>query len=485
MDRQSLWKETVEIPRRNSLNSTIKTDVCVIGGGMAGLLTAYKLKERGFDVVVVEASSIASGQTGNTTAKITCQHGVKYSEIISTFGEEKARLYAQANEKAIDEYEKIIEDNHIKCEFERLPSYLYSLKENNKIDEEFSASQKCGIDCCITEDTHLPFKVKRALMFPNQAQFNPLKFIKSIAQNIRIYENTKVTKVKGNLVLCEKGKVYAREIVFATHFPIVNTRGMYFSRMCQSRSYGIAVRGGKDLKGIYYSPDKEGLSLRNYKNFTIIVGESHTTGDNEEGKRYDRLRQKALQIFPSAIEVAHWSAQDTMTIDSVPFIGKYCVTTPHWYVATGFGKWGMSSSMVSAMIISDMISGKENEYEKVFSPQRFNTASGDNLMRMGGKAIKGISTELFKVSKENIDDVEVGVGKVIEYGGEKVGVYKESSGEIYMVDVKCPHMGCELKWNNDEKIWECPCHGSRFSYKGKLIDNPAKKGLKQKTLITS
>ena len=477
MNTNSVWEKSTEIPKHKTLTKDIKADVCVIGGGMAGLLIAYKLQEKGFDTVVLEAKRIGRGQTKNTTAKITAQHGLKYTNLVNHFGETKAEQYAKANLFAIDEYEKIIKMNNIDCDFCRLPSYLYSLEENNNLIEEYENASKLGIDCYLTDKTGLPFKVRQALVFTRQAQFNPLNFLKVIAEKLNIFENSMVIDVNKNVVKTEKACVEAKHIVFATHYPIVNTRGMYFARMHQSRAYGIAVEGGKSLEGIYYSEDEGGLSLRNYKNYTIIVGEGHITGDNKKGDKFFRLRQRIQQMFPESIEIAHWSAQDTMPIDGVPYIGKYCITTPDWYVATGFGKWGMSSSMVSAMIISDMISGKDNPYSKVFAPARFKSSSADNLCKMGGKAIKGISKEFFSVPKEKFDDIKRGQAGIIQYNGEKVGVYKDHNDNIYMVDVMCTHMGCQLEWNGDEKCWECPCHGSRFSYMGELIDNPAQRHL--------
>lgn len=477
MNSKSIWNDSAKISPRESLSSNISADVCVIGGGIAGLLIANRLKESGLNVVVVEAKTIGSGQSSNTTAKITYQHGIIYNRLISTIGKDKATQYAEINRRAVEEYESLINRQNIKCDFVRSPACVYSLEENNPILEEYHSAKECGIDCYLTDSTHLPFKVKQALVFRNQAQFNPVMFISQLATGLKIYENSPVVEVKSDLVITEKGSVKADAIVFATHYPIVNTRGMYFPRLLQSRSYCLAIRGGKTLDGMYYPADKGGLSFRNYKDFTIVVGEGHITGDNPKGDKYSRLRQSVAQIFPDSTEVAHWSAQDTMSIDSLPFIGKYCITTPNWYVATGFGKWGMSLSMVSAIILDDLINNRKNGYKSLFSPRRFHPSSADNLCRMVGKAVTGISKEVFKSPKDSIEDIPTGEGKIVEYNGEKVGVYKDEDGNIFAVDVRCTHLGCQLEWNGDEKTWDCPCHGSRFSYKGELIDNPAQHNL--------
>ena len=477
MNSKSIWNMETEIPRRKPLNKKIKADVCVVGGGMAGVLTAYKLQENGFDVVVLEARSVASGQTGNTTAKLTIQQGEKYTKLIETLGETKARLYAKANSDAIDDFERIIKEKNINCDFQRVPSYLYSLEEDNNIIKEYESAKKIGINCYTTDLTHLPFKVKTALVFRNQAQFNPLKFLSKITEEIKIYENSPVREIKSNLVETESGVVQANHIVIATHYPIVNKKGLFFPRLYQSRSYALALEGGVTLDGMYFTEDREGLSFRNYKNYTIIVGEGHNTGDNPNGDKYKRLRNKVMQILPDSREVARWSAQGTKSIDGLPYIGKYCVTENAWYTATGFGKWGMTLSMVSANLITDLITGRENPYEKLFTPLRFKSSSADNLCKMGGKAIKEIAKEFFSPPQDELDEIEKGQAKVVSYNGEKVGAYRDENGQVHMVSIMCTHMGCQLQWNGDEKSWDCPCHGSRFSYKGELIDNPAQNNL--------
>ena len=296
MNSKSIWNDSAKISPRKSLTSNISADVCVIGGGIAGLLIANRLKESGLNVVVVEAKTICSGQSSNTTAKITYQHGLIYNKLISTIGKDKATQYAEINRRAIEEYENLINRKNIKCDFVRLPAYVYSLEENNPIREEYHSAKECGIDCYLTDSTHLPFKVKQALVFRGQAQFNPVMFMAQLAEGLKIYENSPVVEVKSDLVITEKGSVKAGAIVFATHYPIVNTRGMYFPRLLQSRSYCLAIKGGKILDGMYYPADKGGLSFRNYKDFTIVVGEGHITGDNPKGDKYSRLRQSVAQM---------------------------------------------------------------------------------------------------------------------------------------------------------------------------------------------
>ncbi|MBQ3515235.1 MAG: FAD-dependent oxidoreductase [Lachnospiraceae bacterium] len=424
---ESLWRRqekgnAEKLKQDNFRGKDSHWDVIVVGAGMAGILTAYYLKEQGKRVLVLEADRLASGQTERTTAKITSQHGLKYSKLIKTVGMKKAELYDKANEEAIREYERLIEVNRIECEFQRLPAYLYTLKNPEVLEEEVRAAEALGMDAVFTKETELPFSVEGAVCFQNQAQFSPLKFIHSIAAELEILEHTKVIAVKGRRVITKDRVMTAEKIVLATHYPIKNVPGFYFLRQHQERSYVLALSGCSKINGMYYGIDQDGLSFRQAGDFLLVGGGSHRTGENKKGGSYDFLMQAAKKYFPDCREEARWSAQDCMPHDKIPFIGKFSMFTPHLYVATGFQKWGMTSSMIAAMVLRDELCGKENPYGALFSPQ-----------------------------------------------------YRDEEGKLHKISARCPHMGCELTWNPDEKSWDCPCHGSRFDVDGKLLDNPAKK----------
>ena len=422
-------------------------DVIVIGGGMAGLLTAYYLQEQGKNVLVLEAKEIASGQTGRTTAKITSQHGLKYDKLIHTVGRKKARLYAQANEAAIGEYERLIQKENIDCQFERLPAYLYTREQAGVplLRKEAEAVSLSGIDAFLTEETELPFPVIGALCFRNQAQFSAVEFVQQIASKLEILEHTKVVAVKRNQVFTENEMMTADRIVMAAHYPFKNVPGFYFLRQHQERSYVLALEKDTlpEWNGIYYGIDKNAYSLRRLGDYLLLDGSHHRTGQCNPSGAYEPLMQAAKQYFPEYEVKAAWSAQDCMPHDGIPFIGKYSIFTPHLYVATGFQKWGMTTSMVAALLLRDEICGTENPYAKLFSPQRMNfRASIGNLLVDVGISIKGLTQGLF---------------------GKK--------------ERRCAHLGCKLMWNPDEKSWDCPCHGSRFDAEGKLLDNPATRNL--------
>lgn len=444
---ESLWrKQTGKIEAGSHQAESMRADashreVIIIGAGMAGLLLAFYLKELGKDVLVLEANEIASGQTERTTAKITSQHGLKYSKLIKTIGMEKARLYAKANEAAIKEYERLIQKNGIACQFEKAPAYLYTCEDAAALEEEAKAAALLGIDAFFTKETELPFPVEGAVCFQNQAQFSPLEFLKGIASGLEVAEHTQVIKIKGNQVFTQENILTADKIVMATHYPIRNVPGFYFLRQHQERSYVLALSGCEKIKGMYLGIDQNGLSVRQAKDMLLLGGSSCRTGENRVGGAYDFLRQAAKQYFPDGQEEAHWAAQDCMPHDGIPFIGRYSIFTPDLYVVTGFQKWGMTSSMLAAMILRDEICGVENPYAGLFSPQRIHfRASIGNFLLDAGVSVKGLLKGAF---------------------GQK--------------NPSCPHLGCELIWNPEEESWDCPCHGSRFDKDGKLLDNPAKK----------
>lgn len=468
----TIWTTNCTIPRRESLQSHIQTEVAIIGAGLAGILIGYELQKSGKQVVLLEAKQIASGQTSHTTAKITSQHGFVYHHLIKHFGEKLARQYAIANEKAITHYRLLIKQEQIDCDFEEKDSYIYS-DDMELLQKEFEAVTKLGLPAFFVPSTSLPIPAASAIQFESQAQFHPLKFIKSISECLTIYENTLVLSVEDNLIKTEQGTVRANSIVFATHFPFINFPGMYFTRMHQERSYVLALKHAPKIEGMFLGKGANAYSLRNYKDFLLFGGENHRCGEHIKGGHFDALRQKAKEWFPNSVEIGHWSAQDCISVDSVPYIGHYSSKTPNWYVATGFQKWGMTSSMVSALILKDLICGYENSYATIFSPNRFTPSDLLNITKEGGMAVKGLLKRTLQLPEHVIEDLPCGHGEIVLIADEKIGVYKDDNGTVYPVTIRCPHLGCQLEWNPDEKSWDCPCHGSRFDYHGNWISNPA------------
>jgi len=429
----SLWSKTVFIKNFPQLKGNVKTDVLIIGGGIAGVLCAYFLEKENIPYILVEAKNIGNGITKNTTAKITAQHGLLYNKLLKNAGVEKAKQYLSANMKAINKFREICGGL---CGFENKDAYIYTKNDKNAIENEIAALDKLG---CKTEFFHtieLPFDIAGAVKMKNQAQFHPLLFLSHISENLNIYENTKITELSPRKAKYEHGEITADKIIIATHFPFLNKHGGYFLKLYQHRSHIIALENAPVLNGIYLE-DKKRLSFRSYENIMIIGGGGHKTG--KKSGNWQTLREFKIKAYPEAQEKYFWAAQDCMTLDGIPYIGKYNKKTESLYVATGFNKWGMTSSMVSAMLLTDMIQGKKNEYEDVFSPQR--SMMKKRLMVNGFTAAGNIITP---------------------------------------TKPRCPHMGCALKYNRAERSWDCPCHGSRFEKTGELINNPATDDIKIK-----
>ena len=428
----SIWSETIELPHFSSLNEDVKTDVLIIGGGITGILCAYFLQKAGVDYILVEGKKICSGVTKNTTAKITSQHGLLYHKLLERFDLEYARKYLEINQMALEKYRQLCEG--MDCDFEGKSSYVYSLNDKRKLEKEMKALDKIGFQAILNKTWELPFQTAGAVMFLDQAQFHPLKFIQNIAAGMHIYENTFVTEITPHLAKTTQGNIIFDKAVFATHFPIDNKHGMYFLKMYQNRSYVISLQNGPNLKGMYVDEAEKGMSFRTHSSEQgvsfIIGGGDHRTG--KRGRNWTELRDFATRYYPNLKEEYYWAAQDCMTLDEVPYIGPYASKMPGCYVATGFNKWGITSSMVSAMLLTDMILGKENEFSEIFHPNR--TMMRKQLFINAGES----AMNLLSFSKR-----------------------------------RCPHLGCALKWNKDEHSWDCPCHGSRFNENGKVLDNPA------------
>ncbi len=478
MVEKSIWSISASSAKRSPLQSDIETDTVIIGGGMAGILTAHFLEQAGMKCVVLEADRIGSGQTKNTTAKVTSQHGMIYDRLLQNEGIEKAGLYAAANQEAVERYRILAEKYQGDIGWNQCPAYLYTMQDTGALRREHEAAKRIGLGMQLTEKTELPFQVKLALKLEGQGQFHPLRFLYMLAEELTIFEHTKVTHVEDHTVLTAHGTVHAQRVVFACHYPFLNSPGYYFMRMHQERSYVLAVKKAASMEGMYYGIDEDGLSFRSAGENLLIGGGGHRTGKNTAGNSYEYLSSRAEALWPECKETARCSAQDCMTLDGIPYIGKYSKSQPDWYVATGFGKWGMTSSMVSAMILSDLICGRQNQYADVFTPRRFHLQSSvGTLIKEGGYAVSGLMKQLAAIPKEKLQDLRPGHGGIVEHDGNKYGVYREETGKLFAISTRCPHLGCQLAWNPDEKSWDCPCHGSRFDYRGKRLDGPAQNDL--------
>lgn len=431
---KSLWEQTAELNHFDCLDGDIKTDVLIIGGGMAGLLCAYQLHQAGVPYVLAEADTLCSGVTKNTTAKLTIQHGLIYHKLITRFGVERARGYLAAQEEALGRYRTLC--RHLDCDYVEQDSYVYARDNLRNIEHELDALHRLGFPGEFASQLPLPFPVAGSVKFPRQAQFHPLKFAAAISQGLHIYEHTMVKELIGRTAITNHGRIHAKHIVVTTHFPFINRHGSYFIKLYQHRSYVLALEHAPDLHGMYVDQTQTGLSFRNYGGMLLVGGGGHRTG--KQGGNWRELRQFVKKSYPDATERYHWAAQDCMSLDNLPYIGPYWSNTSDVYVATGFNKWGMTNSMVAATLLCDLVQDKQNPYAEVFSPVR------------------------------SIFRPQLAVNAL------------ESTINLLTPSTRhCPHLGCALKWNAAEHTWDCPCHGSRFTRDGKLIDNPATKDLKR------
>ncbi len=425
---RSIWEQNLPARRFNVLDRDIETDVLIVGGGIAGILCAYKLTQAGVHCILAEAKEICSGITGNTTAKITVGHGLVYDKMTKRFGEDTAEQYLKAQIGALREYERLCADTD--CDFETRDNYVYSLCDEKKIRREVTVLKKLGLQAEYSHAPELPFAVAGAVRISQQAQFHPLKFLYAISEDLPIYEHTKIKELMPDIALTDKGKIRYNKLILATHFPILNKHGLYALKLYQHRSYVIALKGAESVNGMYVDESDTGLSFRGYNDLLLLGGGGHRTG--KKGGCWQELEDFARKHYKNAEIVGRWAAQDCMTLDGVPYIGQYANEINNVFVVTGFNKWGMTNAMVAADILCDLIQGKENPYADVFAPSR-------SILR----------PQLFCNALDSV------------------------LGFLTPTVPRCPHLGCALKYNPVEHTWDCPCHGSRFAENGELIDNPA------------
>jgi glycine/D-amino acid oxidase-like deaminating enzyme/nitrite reductase/ring-hydroxylating ferredoxin subunit len=484
--------ENTDYPK---LQDNVEVDVAIIGGGITGITCAYLLKKEGLRVAVIEADRIVQGTTGHTTAKITSQHGLIYSKIKTQIGLEIARQYADANETAIRMIENIITENKIDCDFSPQSAYVFTQRDGyvQKIEDEVKIANELGIKASFADKTDLPFPVNAAICFDNQAQFHPRKYLLSLARQIpgngsHIFEQSRVVDIDngGSYILktAERKTVKAEKLIIASHYPVYNKAGLYVAKIYPDRSYVVAIKAKDSYPGgMYISAEEPARSLRSLPfedgELILVGGEHHKTGQGVDTiEHYNNLVNFAYQNFNVEGIYYRWSTQDCMTVDSLPYAGQFSSGTPNMYVATGYGKWGMTHSMASVMIIRNLIIDGESPWHDAYNPSRRTMAASAKTLVVENVnvAVNLVKGKLLSVP----EDVEIknGEAKVIEIDGDKAGAYRDEKGILHIVDTTCTHLGCKLNWNSAEKSWDCPCHGSRFTYEGEIIEGPTVKPLK-------
>lgn len=493
----SYWVESTKKTNYPEISENMDTDVLIIGGGITGIATAYMLSNSGLNICLVDADRMAMGVTANTTAKITSQHGLLYDYLLNSFGFETAKGYLDSNEDAIKTISDIIRKEDIDCDFVSQDSYVYTCDKSNvaKIVDEVSAVTSLGLNAEYVTSCPLPFSIEAAIKFPGQAQFHPRKYLLSLLpilekNGVNIFENSKVVDIKH---IKDKYEVYVNEykittkyLVMASHYPIKNFPGMYFIKMYQDSSYAVGVELENDVfDGMYISCDEPVTSFRNTmqdngKKLLIVGGSSHKTGatDVDIESSYKNIENYIKSIYPKSKIKYRWMTEDCVSLDKIPYIGEFSKFLPNMYVATGYKKWGMTTSHVAAKIISDKILGNVNPYENIYTATRLepikNSKEFGNILKQSAYSL---AINKFSAPIISYEELENDSGGVVDYKGKKLGIYKDKKGKMFAVVPYCKHLGCELSWNNLEKTWDCPCHGSRYDYMGKIITEPTTEDL--------
>ncbi len=495
---ESYWQE-VSLPSSDTLTKDISVDVAIVGGGITGITAGYLLKKEGLNVAILEAGKLLNGTTGHTTAKVTAQHGLIYDELIAHFGEEKAKFYYQSADSSLRFIKNLIQEKNIDCDFSEEDAYIYATTDKyaNKIKQESEAYKKLGIDGELHTSIPFDISIKQALSMKRQAQFHPLKYLKQLALDFieaggLIYEQTTATDIEEEndipkIITRDGYKVTCKQVIISSHFPFFDKEGMYFARMYPERSYVIAVKTDNEYPGgMYVSVDSPIRSLRytpvNGEPLILIGGENHQTGQGPDTlTHYQELETFAEKTLGIKEYAYRWSTQDLITLDKLPFIGPITAQKPNILVATGYRKWGMTNGTTAAILLADTILKKDNPYQDLFSPTRSNKA--DPTLKKFISINADVAGHLLKGKLQylptNPNELQNDEGAAIMFNGERAGAYRDQHGKLHIVDTTCTHLGCECEWNHGDRTWDCPCHGSRYSYDGEVIEGPTNKPLRR------
>ncbi len=492
------WRE-VSLPTAKKLTEDISVDVAIVGGGITGITAAYLLKKEGLHVAILEAGNILNGTTGHTTAKVTAQHGLIYDELIAHFGEENAKLYYQSADSSLKFIKDLIQEKNIDCDFSEEDAYIYATTDEyaNKIRKEAEAYKKLGINGELHDSIPFDIRIKNALSMKGQAQFHPLKYLKQLTLDFLeagglIFEETTATDIEEEndipkIITRDGYKVSCKQVIIASHFPFFDKEGMYFARMYADHSYVIAVKTNKPYPGgMYVSVDDPVRSLRytpvNGEHLVLIGGDNHQTGQGPDTlKHYQALEAFAEKTLGIKEYAYRWSTQDLITLDKLPYIGSITAQKPNILVATGYRKWGMTNGTTAATLLTDIILDRDNPYKDLFSPTRFKKAdpSIKKFISINADVAGHLLKGKLQYLPTNPNDLSNDEGAPIMYNGERAGAYRDQDGKLHIVDTTCTHLGCECEWNHGDRTWDCPCHGSRYSYDGEVIEGPTNKPLRR------
>lgn len=495
----SIWNKD-NFNRDNSkfekLDKNITTDVCVIGGGITGISTCYYLNNENVDFCLIEKDSLLCKTSSHSTAKITFHHDIIYRYLIDSYGLDFAKGYYLSNNEAVNNIINIIKKENIDCDLKIQDNYIYTTKQEkvSALKDEVSALNKLGANCEYLNTIPLPLNnIVSGLKVSNQASFNPVKYayglVNTFYKKNNIYENTTIVNISstnnGYIVSTDEGfKINCKYIVMATKYPIKDIPGFHFLKMYQETSYIIAIKTKEKIfEDMFISCDRPALSFRNAKfnneDVLLVGGNSHKTGENISlTDRYNILIDTAKSIYPDLKIIDKWNTEDCISLDKIPYIGSFSSLMENVFISTGFKKWGISTSNVASNIICDKIVGRKNNYEKIYNSTRFRPIKNrKEVYNMLKQTANSMVINKFKIKKDKLSSIESNTGKIIKINEKLVGIYKDNDSKIYAVSPICTHLGCLLKFNDLDKTWDCPCHGSRFDYNGNNLYNPAYKSL--------
>jgi glycine/D-amino acid oxidase-like deaminating enzyme/nitrite reductase/ring-hydroxylating ferredoxin subunit len=489
---EPIWLDRTVTTDYDPLDGNRRVETAVVGGGIVGVTTAAKLDERGQTVAIIERDRILTGVTGHTTAKVTSLHGLIYDHLIEHFGVEKASQYAQANQDAIADIADTVSSRNIDCAFTRAPAYTYvrPSDERGDVRNEVEAARRLDLPVSYVDETDLPYEVGGAVRFDDQAHFDPRKYLLELADGVAdgdsaVFEQTTVQNVEGGdpcRISTDRGDLMADSVVVASHFPVEDD-ALYFARMSPKRSYVLAVSvDGETPDGMYYHPREPYVSVRPHSEESVLLvgGQNHRTGHGgSTQKRYEKLEAQTRERFQVEAIEYRWSTQDFVTIDRVPFVGPVTPGVDDVYVATGFGGWGMTNGTAAATAVSDAILGTEPDWAAVFHPTRFEFGAARSELLLHNSAAMGHLFEGYLENRPSLDTSELGPGEaaVFDDRTDPIAVYRDEDSRFHAVSAVCSHMGCVVEWNDGERSWDCPCHGSRFDLDGTVLDTPAVAGL--------
>lgn len=491
----SFWIGTSPNTDYPALANDVTVDVAIVGGGMTGITAAYLLQQVGRSVAVIEGDRIVRGVTGYTTAKITSNQSIIYSQLAKKFGEDGARTYGMSNEAALGKIAELVDTLGIDCDFERQDNYVYteSDSEVDRIRQEAELAARLGLPSEFVTEGPLPFPIKAAVRFTNQAQFHPRKYLLALAERLTasggfIYENTKALDVdKGEpcQVVTEHGRITASDVIIATNMPFLD-RGLFFTKVHPWRSYAVAGEVSGEVsapEGMHISVDNPTRSVRLLRDgdrtFLMIGGEGHKVGQEPDTEAcYQRLEATARERFGLTKIDYRWSTQDTVSVDEVPYIGRYTRHSDHLFTATGFRKWGMTNGTLAAMLLTDRIAGRDNEWAAFYDSKRLDIPqSAPEFVKENVNVAQHWVGDRITTPGDPLEEVPPGEGTVIRKDGRHVAVYKDADGTCHGLSAVCTHLACIVHWNGAEKSWDCPCHGSRFDLDGNVLQGPAVKPL--------